>query len=131
MKVMKRLLSATLALSLLGATAASAAPYGYGDQGYSDGYSNSYRDDGYRDRGTDNGPAIAAGIGLLALVAIMASQNHRHDGYRNDWRDDRRDGWRDDRRGGWRDDRRGGWNDRGDRWGHGYDRGFDGGRFGR
>ncbi len=74
---MKRLISATLALSLLGATAASAAPYGYGDQGYSDGYGNSYRDDAYRDRGTDNGAAIVAGVGLLALVAIMASQQSR------------------------------------------------------
>jgi hypothetical protein len=62
---MKRLISATLALSLLGATAASAAP--------------AYRDTpiAYRDGRADNGAAIAVGVGFLALLAIMASQDHQ------------------------------------------------------
>ena len=59
---MKKILAATLALTLLGATAASAAPYGH-----------SYG------RGGDNGGAIVAGIGLLALGAILASQHHDYD----------------------------------------------------
>jgi hypothetical protein len=87
MKAMKRLISATLALSLLGVTAASAAPYGY-DRGY--GYDNQYRDSGYRS--DNNGAAIAAGVGFLALAAILASQNHRDfysdRGYRGGWHDD-------------------------------------------
>ena len=37
---MKRLVSATLALSLLGATAAAADPYDHGGQGYAGGYNN-------------------------------------------------------------------------------------------
>ena len=58
---MKKILAATLAFSLLGATAASAAPYGhYG-------------------RGDNGGAAIAAGIGILALGAILASQHHDYD----------------------------------------------------
>ncbi len=89
---MKRLISATLALSLLGATAAMAAPYSYGDQGTSNGYNNSYGDNGYRDngyrgRGDDNGGAIVAGVGILALAAILASQNHRRDYDRDRWHD--------------------------------------------
>src|SRR5262249_39513060 len=49
------------------------------------------RDHPYRPRDKANGPAIAAGIGFLALTAILASQaNHDHDGwYRHDgyWHD--------------------------------------------
>ena len=59
---MKKILAATLALTLLGATAATAAPYGH-----------SYY------RGGDNGGAIVAGIGLLALAGILASQHHDYD----------------------------------------------------
>ena len=71
---MKRLISAALALSLLGATAASAAPVNHGTQ-------IQYRDS-YRHRGDDNGAAIAAGIGFVALAAILASQNnHDHDNW--------------------------------------------------
>ena len=82
---MKRLISAALALSLLGATAASAAP-AYGTQ-------VQYRSE--RHRGNDNGAAIAAGIGFVALAAILASQNNHRDYDRDDW--GRRD--RDDDRG--------------------------------
>ena len=82
---MKRLISAALALSLLGATAASAAsaraPIAPVD----------YRSQSYRHHDNGNGAAIAAGIGFLALAAILASQNnHDRDGrYYHDrnWRD--------------------------------------------
>jgi hypothetical protein len=77
---MKRFLSAALALSLLGGSAAVAAPYdhggqrGYGNQGYSSGYSD-------RGRHNDDGTAIVAGVGILALAAILASQHRHHDGW--------------------------------------------------
>jgi hypothetical protein len=75
-KSMKRLISTTLALSLLGATAASAAPaYRGGAIEYRDGY--------HRD--ADNGAAIVVGVGLLALLAVMASQDHRRAYDRDDW----------------------------------------------
>jgi hypothetical protein len=69
---MKRLICATLALSLLGATAASAQSYrhgGYGHGGYSHG-------GGWHGRGGDNGALIGLGIGLFALGAIAASSQH-------------------------------------------------------
>ena len=69
---MKRLVSAALALSLLGGTAAAAAPYDNGARHY-------------RARHGDNGAAVAAGIGLLALVAILASQQHQHRHYHRGW----------------------------------------------
>ena len=82
---MKRLISAALALSLLGATAASAAP-AHGPLAPVD-----YRDRSYHRHDDGNGAAIAAGIGFLALTAILASQqNHERDGwYANDrnWHD--------------------------------------------
>src|SRR6185312_13083547 len=88
-KVMKRLIGAALALSLLGATAASAAaapnvaPRAL--------QQIDYRDHSYRHRDNGNGAAVVAGIGFLALAAILASQNnHDHDGwYRHDgyWHD--------------------------------------------
>jgi len=82
---MKRLIGAALALSLLGATAASAAP-AHGALQQVD-----YRDHSYRHRDNGNGAAVVAGIGFLALAAILASQNnHDRDGwYRHD------NGWRD------------------------------------
>jgi hypothetical protein len=84
---MKRLLSAVLALTLLGTTAAVADPYGHGGQGYIGGYQSH---DNYRGLGDDNSGIIVAGVGLVTLVAILASQHHRHwhrgwygnDGYR-------------------------------------------------
>jgi len=70
---MKRLLSAalagTMALSLLGATAASAQSYrhgGFGHGGYSRGW-----------HGRDNtGALVGLGIGLFALGAIAAASSH-------------------------------------------------------
>ena len=90
---MKGLVSATLALSILGGTAASAQDYryGYGDREFHRGY----YDDSYRYHHRNDGAAIAAGIGIVALVAILASQHHHyHDGWYGDgdWRD-RGDGY--------------------------------------
>lgn len=69
---MKRFVSAALALSLLGGTAAAAAPYDNGTNHY-------------RTRHGDNGAAVVAGIGLLALVAILASQQRHHRHYHSGW----------------------------------------------
>jgi hypothetical protein len=76
---MKRLISATLALSLLGATAASAQPYhggsGHGGYGYRGGYGHS----GWHGRG-DGGALIGLGLGLFALGALAAaSERDRYD----------------------------------------------------
>ena len=93
---MKRLVSATLALSLLGGSAAVAAPYDHGGQGYyggnqgyyaNQGYAGSYGDPyrgDYRRHGSNDGGAIIAGVGILALAAILASQ-HRHHRYHQGW----------------------------------------------
>lgn len=82
---MKRLIGAALALSLLGATAASAAPV------HAPFAPVDYRYHSYRHHDDGSGAAIAAGIGFLALTAILASQQNRD---RDDWRDRDRD-WRD------------------------------------
>lgn len=95
---MKRLISATLALSLLGTAAATAAPAYRGTP-------VEYRYGYHRD--ADNGAAIAAGVGFLALLAVMASQDHHRVYDRHDW--GRRD----------RDYDRGRWDFRG-----GYERGY-------
>ena len=70
---MKRVLSITTALLLLGSTAAMA-------QGYRGSYNN-YRDYGYHDRGGNvAGAAIGAGILGFALGALATSQNHHYYG---------------------------------------------------
>lgn len=66
---MKRLVSAVLALSLLGTTAAVASPYRDG------GFDNR---DHYRGHDDGDGAAILAGVGVVALAAILASQHHHH-----------------------------------------------------
>ena len=86
---MKRLLSAALALSLLGATAAQAEHFDRGgrqseryDAGRGYGWSHG-RDWHRRDDGA--GTAIAVGVGLIALTAILASNHDRERDYdRND-----------------------------------------------
>ena len=75
---MKRLASVALALTLLSGTAAVAAPYDHGNQGYNSGYSN--QDRGGRDYRDNNDGAVVAGFGILALAAILASQHRHHDG---------------------------------------------------
>jgi hypothetical protein len=67
---MKRLIAATLALTMLGSTAAMAHDYrGYGYHGYR------------HHKHHDNlGPAIAVGLGVAAL-AIIASSQSDHDRY--------------------------------------------------
>jgi hypothetical protein len=107
---MKRLISATLALSLLGATAASAAPYDHNNQAYGNGYGS--RDRGDYDRGRGDNGAAFAGIGLLAFAAILASQNHHH--YHHGWynRDRGSYGYGDNRGHDYNHgDRNGGYND--------------------
>src|SRR5882757_7862764 len=69
-KVMKRLVCAALALSLIGSTAAGAQPYGR--SGGWGGYSHNRGDNGA-------GLAIGLGVGLFALAAIAASQHHDRD----------------------------------------------------
>ena len=91
-KIMKRLVSATLALSMLGVTAAAADPYDHGGQGYAGGYNNQGYNGAYGSRdsrdysrrgGSNDGGAVVAGVGILALAAILASQHHHH--YHDGW----------------------------------------------
>ena len=70
---MKRLISAltagSLALSLLGATAASAQPFRHG------GFQGGWHDRGWH--GRDNtGALVGLGVGLFALGAIAAASSH-------------------------------------------------------
>lgn len=81
---MKRLLSITLALSLIGSSSAMA--YGYQGGGYRAGshsYSAPYRGGyGYRDHSRNAAAAVGVGILALGLFAALASQNNRYsDGY--------------------------------------------------
>ena len=64
-----RLIAGTLALSLLGASAASADSWRHG--GYRGGY-----DRGWHGRGDNTGALIGLGIGLFALGAIAASSHN-------------------------------------------------------
>jgi hypothetical protein len=72
--MLKRLVCAALALSLLGATAASARPWS-GSRHYDRGSHYSYSHHGWRGH-RDNGAGVALGIGLgLFALAAIASQN--------------------------------------------------------
>ena len=104
MTTMKRLVCATLAVSLLGATAASAQSYSH--SGYNRGY-------GYgHSRGHDNtGALIGLGIGLFALGAIVAASSHDNDRGRYDDRayqgNYAPNGYQNDYQGGYQNDYRG------------------------
>jgi hypothetical protein len=80
---MKRLLSVTLALALLGSSAVMAQPYSRGGD-YRHGYTHSapYRGGygyGYRDhRGSDAAAAVGVGILALGLFGALASQNDHY-----------------------------------------------------
>ena len=76
---MKRLVSLALAATLLTGTAAAAAPYDHGGERY------------YRGHDNNDGAAFVAGVGLIALAAILASQHNHH--YHRGWYG--RDGWHD------------------------------------
>lgn len=69
-KISARLIAGTLAVALLGTTAASADPYGRG------GYRGGWHDRGWHGRGDNTGALIGLGIGLFALGAIAASSQH-------------------------------------------------------
>ncbi len=72
---MKRLISAAIALTLLGTAAASAQSYRHGGgYGHGGGYSR-----GWHGRGGNDGALIGLGIGLFALGAIAASSRDRYD----------------------------------------------------
>ena len=68
---MKRLIAATLALSLVGTVAASARGFdGYHGGGYhGGGYSHGWH-------GRNDGALIGLGVGLFALGAIAAANSH-------------------------------------------------------
>lgn len=63
---MKRLICSALALSMLGATAASAQPYRHGGFGYRGGWHGH----------NDTGALVGLGLGLFALGAIAAASSH-------------------------------------------------------
>ena len=69
-KTMKRLIAATLALTLVGTAAASARPWGGGGY-HGGGYSHSWHG-----RGNNDGALIGLGVGLFALGAIAAASSH-------------------------------------------------------
>jgi hypothetical protein len=66
-KISARLIAGTLALSLLGASAASADPWRHG---------GGWHDRGWHGRGDNTGALIGLGIGLFALGAIAASSHN-------------------------------------------------------
>lgn len=72
--MLKRLVCAALALSLMGVTAASARPWS-GGRHYDRGSHYSYDHHGWRGH-RDNGAGVALGVGLgLFALAAIASQN--------------------------------------------------------
>lgn len=68
---MKRLISAALALTLLGVSAASAQGYRGGHYGGHYGHGG-----GWHGRGDNTGALVGLGIGLFALGAIAAASSH-------------------------------------------------------
>ncbi|HWA70431.1 MAG TPA: hypothetical protein VG821_11435 [Rhizomicrobium sp.] len=72
---MKRLIAATLALTVLGTAAASAQSYRHGHGGFGGGYQHG---GGWHGRG-DDGALIGLGFGLFALGALAASSHDRYD----------------------------------------------------
>jgi hypothetical protein len=101
-KAMKKLLATALILSMLGASAAVAAPYGTVNRA---------------PHAQDNSGAIVAGIGLLMLGAFLASQNNQREYVAQRTYQDH--GWNQDRDNGWNGGRNQNWNNnRNDRGGY-------------
>ena len=93
---MKRFISAVVALSLLGSTAAFAQNRGNGGQAQQgqtyqgqNYQAQGYQGQGYeqQDRRDNNNGAAVFGIGLLALAALAATQTQYHHHHWNDRRD--------------------------------------------
>lgn len=76
---MKRLLSAALALTLMsGSVAYAEPPGGWGHHDRDRGFDHRGRDfdrGHFRGRHDDTGAAIAVGVGMLGLIAILAAQD--------------------------------------------------------
>jgi hypothetical protein len=95
--MLKSFLSAALALSLISGSAAFAEPPGgHRDRG---NWSERHHGERYHGRhhrgGDDAGAAVAVGLGLFALVAIMAAQDRERERdaqYQGDYRGEDRDG---------------------------------------
>jgi hypothetical protein len=120
---MKRLVCATLALTLMGTAAASAHSDDQG--GYDSGYSHSDR----RGGNDNTGALIGLGIGLFALGAIVAAShnNDRDRYYQNNYAPayqggyyQNRGGYQNGYRGNYQSYRGNGYN-YGNRYGNGYD----------
>ena len=98
---MKRIICATLALTLLGSTAASARGWGNDGGGYRGGYGGGY----HHHHGGDAALGIGLGILALGIIAAESDRHHDRDGYdrdryyNRDGNGDRVDGYRDDDRG--------------------------------
>jgi hypothetical protein len=80
---MKRLISAVLALSLMGTVAASAQPFRGGHDVHDRVDHRDYRAVGWNHNRADGTAMIGLGLGLFALAAIASSHERPDDHYRD------------------------------------------------